>query len=205
MRFATDGIAESESGFVASSHTFKVHPDIDPATFGGGRLSTADVNPTEWTVGPTAGQYSRSLWRRVDRSSANFTRPVTLEVHFTLKDTWALSFTHTRQVWQSWEYWVRQRLQDAPPGLSAGFQTADVRPPSCACAGTGQFPQPLHRLLDLSIADSEATRVCTLLLACTNTTGTVGETLHGQSCVARLPFKQGMRLCSRGASWSSRR
>eukprot|EP00892_Ulva_mutabilis_P012184 jgi/Ulvmu1/9338/UM050_0088.1 len=125
VRFATDAIADSSNGFLASAHTFKVHPDIDPASFGYTALSTRDVRPTEWTVGPTAGQHSRSLWRRVDHRSANFTRPVTLEMHFTLKDTWALSFTHTRQVWESWEYWVRQRLDQAPPGLKHGFQTAD--------------------------------------------------------------------------------
>lgn len=129
VHFATAGIAASESGFVASAHTFKVHPDIDPASFSGPSLNTADIVPMEWTVGPTAGQYSRSLWRRVDRLSANFTEPVTLEVYFTLKDSWAQSFTHTQEVWEGWEYWVRRQLQEAPEGMRQGFQTADVRPP----------------------------------------------------------------------------
>lgn len=135
LRFATAGIAASDTGFVASAHTFKVHPDINPASFGGVAPSTADVPPATWTVGPTAGQYSRSLHRRVDRSSANFTQPVTLEMYFTLKDSWAQSFMHTRRVWDTWESWAQQQLQDAPAGMRHGYQTSDVRPLSRCSAG----------------------------------------------------------------------
>jgi hypothetical protein len=127
FRFGTPDIATSPSGFVASAHTFRVHPDIDPHLRGGPTLTSHSPNPLSWTVGPTAGGGSRDLWPYVDIESENFTVPLTLSVQFTLKETWAGSFTHTRAVWETWEEWMGRLLAGAPEGLKDGFQTSDVR------------------------------------------------------------------------------
>lgn len=50
-----------------------------------------------------------------------------MQVEFTLKDTWAESFKHTKYVWQTWESWMQKQLDSAPEGLKTGFQTGNVR------------------------------------------------------------------------------
>lgn len=55
-----------------------------------------------------------------------------MQVSFTLKETWAVSFKHTKYVWETWENWMQAQLDSAPEGLQTGFQTGDVRSRSLA-------------------------------------------------------------------------
>jgi hypothetical protein len=70
-------------GFIASAHTFKVHPDINPATYGGDDywLDPASTKPRSWTVSGTAGGSSSAMWYRVDTTHGNFSEPLVRTAH----------------------------------------------------------------------------------------------------------------------------
>ena len=131
LAYASPGIAADPTGFLASGHTFRVAPDLDPAASGKERVRPHDLNPTTWVVDSSAGSTKRLPKGLVRWKAANFTVPAVLRVGFTLEETWATSAAHTRGVWAHWEAWTATALASAPPGLHGGFQTSDVR--ACDC------------------------------------------------------------------------
>jgi hypothetical protein len=127
LQFATPQLAASSEGFVASGHTFKVHPDLDPSKSGYYHLRPSDTRPRSWTVDSSAGSLSHLPRGLVTWDAANFTEPAIFTVKFTLEETWAASSAHTKAIWARWEAWTKETLLTAPYGLQRGFQTSDVR------------------------------------------------------------------------------
>lgn len=127
LRYATPDLAATSEGFVASGHTFKVHPDLDPAKSGYYQLRPQDTRPQSWTIDSSAGSRTHLPLGLVTWDAANFTEPVTFTVKFTLKETWAASSAHTKAVWLEWEAWTKETMRTAPHGLQRGFQSSDVR------------------------------------------------------------------------------
>ena len=79
-------------GFLASAHTFKVHPDLNPATYGGNDywLDPASTQPRKWEVSSTAGGSSSTMWYRVDNTHGNFTEPLVRAAIHCVHDSGAL-------------------------------------------------------------------------------------------------------------------
>ena len=128
VQYATEAMRRApRSAFLASGHTFHVHPDLDPARAGYATLRPRDTRPRAWVVDSSAGSRTHLPRGLVSWQAANFTEPAVLEVSFTLKDTWVAAAAETQALWQRWEDWMRDANADAPAGLRNGFQTSDVR------------------------------------------------------------------------------